>query len=195
MLGGWEETFKERLNENTFCDIELWDKERRLPEANLYVTDRREFSAIRNESILALKEFMDRRLQIDKNVNVSKSFTAFTKFAANENEIRDIYHSIAPDLSLADLAVEFQELQQRDALPKSKPHTVLQNIVKADNEHYYQNVSVGLGRILVCKPHSVDCERVISLHNKMKSTCSSSLKRQTMSDTVPLHKYECATSM
>ena len=157
MLGGWEETFKERLNENTFCDIELWDKERRLPEANLYVTDRREFSAIRNESILALKEFMDTRLQIDKNVNVSKSFTAFTKFAANENEIRDIHHSIAPDLSLADLAVEFQELQQRDELPKSKPHTVLQNIVKADNEHYYQNVSVVLGRILVCKPHSVDC--------------------------------------
>ena len=86
-------------------------------------------------------------------------------------------------LATAVLAVEFQELQQRDELPKSKPHTVLQNIiVKADNEQYYQNVSVVLGRILVCKPHSADCERVISLYSKIKSICSSSLKRQTMSD-------------
>ena len=47
LLGGWEEAFKERFNEeeNTFCDTELW-KRRRNPEANLYVTDRREFSVI-----------------------------------------------------------------------------------------------------------------------------------------------------
>ena len=91
------------------------------PEANLYATDRREFSAIRNESILALKEFLDIRLQVDKKV--SKSFTPLTKFTANENEIRDIHRSIAPELSLADLAVEFQELQQCTELPKTSPHT------------------------------------------------------------------------
>ena len=178
LLGGWEEAFKGRLyeEENTFCDTELWEKKKHNPEANLYVTDRREFSARRNESILALKEFMDIRLQVDKNV--SKSFTPFTKFTANENEIRDIHRSIAPDLSLADLAVEYQELQ----LPKTNPHTVLQNIVSAGNEQYYQNATVVLGRILVCKPHSADCERVILLYNKVKSICRSFLKRQTMSD-------------
>ena len=115
---------------------------------------------------------MDPRPQVDKNV--SKSFTPFTKFTANENEIRDIHHSIVPELSLADLAVEIQELQQCSELPKSNPHTVLHNVVKADNEKYYQNVSVVLGRILVCKPHSADCERVISLYNKVKSTYRSS---------------------
>ena len=47
-------------------------------------------------------------LLVDKEV--SKSFTPFTKFPANENEIRHIHLFIAPDLSLADLAVEFQEL-------------------------------------------------------------------------------------
>ena len=62
---------------------------------------------------------MDIRLQVDKNV--SKSFTPFTKFTANENEIRNIHHSIAPDLSLADLAVEFEELQQCNELPKTNP--------------------------------------------------------------------------
>ena len=123
---------------------------------------------------------MDISLQVDRNV--SKSFTPFTKFTVNENEIRDIHRSIAPDLSLADLAVEFQELQQCNELQKTNPHTVLQDIVNGGNEQYYQNVSVVLGRILVCKQHSADCERVISLYNKVKSICRSSLKRQTMSD-------------
>ena len=71
LLGGWEEAFKEKFDEegNIFCGIELWEKKRCRPEANLYVTDRREFSAVRNESILALKEFMDMRLQVDKNTS------------------------------------------------------------------------------------------------------------------------------
>ena len=96
LLGGWEEAFKERFNEeeNTFCDTGLWEKKRRNPEANLYVTDRRGFSAIRNESIFALKEFIDIRIQVDKNV--SKSFTSFTKFTANKNEIRDITAPLLP---------------------------------------------------------------------------------------------------
>ena len=123
---------------------------------------------------------MDVRLQVDKNV--SKSFTPFTKFTANESEIRDIHRSFAPDLSLADLAVQFQELQQCNELPKSNPHTVRQNIVKADNEQYYQNVSVMLGWILVCKPYSANCETVISLYNKVKLIFRSSLKHQMMSD-------------
>ena len=41
LLGGWEEAFKEKFDEeeNIFCGIELWEKKRRRPEANLYVTE------------------------------------------------------------------------------------------------------------------------------------------------------------
>ena len=67
LLGGWEEAFKEKFDEesNKFCGIELWEKTRRRTETNLNVPDRREFSAIRNKSILAIKEFIDQRLEID----------------------------------------------------------------------------------------------------------------------------------
>ena len=107
LLGGWEEAFKEKFNEeeNEFCGIKLWVKTRCRVEANLYVTDHRLFSAVRNESILAIKQFMDQRLKVNKNA--SKAFTSFTKFTANEDDIRDIHHSIAPDLSLANLAIQF----------------------------------------------------------------------------------------
>jgi hypothetical protein len=63
------------------------------------------------------------------------------------------------------LAIQYQELQHCNEIPKG----------------------IVLGRILVCKPHSADCERVISLYNKVKSTCTSSLKRQTMSDYLYIH--------
>ena len=56
LLGGWEHQFKENYDEeaNTFCGIKLWEKERRHPDANLFVTDRRKFSAIRTESVIAI---------------------------------------------------------------------------------------------------------------------------------------------
>ena len=58
---------------------------------------------------------------------------------------------------------------------------MLQTIVK-EGEKQYENLSIVLGRILICKPHSADCERVISLYNKIKFTCRSSLQQQTISD-------------
>ncbi|CAB4031786.1 E3 SUMO- ligase KIAA1586-like isoform X3 [Paramuricea clavata] len=155
LLGGWD-FIQRKLAFKESIQRKLWEKKRRRPEANLSVTDRREFSAVRNESILALKEFMDTRLKVDKNT--SKSFTPFIKFTANEDEIRDVHQSIAPDLSLANLAIQYQELQQCNEIPKGNPHTVLQSIVEADEEvgeQHYANVS--------------------------------SLKRQTMSDYLYIH--------
>ena len=75
VLGVWENEFKEKYDEeaNTFCGIKLWEKERRRPDANLFVTDGRKFSAIRNESVIAINTFVDKRLQVDRNA--SKSFT------------------------------------------------------------------------------------------------------------------------
>ena len=60
------------------------------------------------------------RLRVDKNT--SKYFTPFIKFTANE--IKDVHQSITPDLSLANLAIQYQELQQCNELPKGNPHTV-----------------------------------------------------------------------
>ena len=43
LLGGWENEFKEKYDEEakTFCGIKLWEKERRRPDANLFITDRK----------------------------------------------------------------------------------------------------------------------------------------------------------
>ena len=71
LLGGWENEFKERYDEeaNKFCGIKLWEKERRRPDANLFVTDHRKFSAIRNESVIVINTFVDKRLQVNRNAS------------------------------------------------------------------------------------------------------------------------------
>jgi len=43
----------------------------------------------------------------------------------------------------------------------------------------HSNVAVTLARILVCKPHAADCERIISAYNRLTSTFRNSLDRQT----------------
>ena len=80
LLGGWEEAFNENFDEqsNTFCGIQVWVKVRRHSEDNPYATDRRQFSAIRNDSIAAIKKFLNQRLKIDQNA--SKCFKMFHLF-------------------------------------------------------------------------------------------------------------------
>ena len=186
LLGGWENEFKERYDEeaNKFCGIKLWEKERRRPDANMFVTDRRKFGAFRNETVIAINTFVDKRLQVDRNA--SKSFTPFVKIMAAEDEIKDVRRSIAPDLDLANVAIQYQDLQDCAEMQKADPFSMLQNMLQGARDEY-SDVCVVLGRILACKPHSADRERVISLYNKNKSTCRSSFKRQTVSDYLYIH--------
>ena len=184
LIGGWEEAFKENFDEeaNTFCGIEVWEKEKRKCRSigtKKYITELRTFVQIRNESILSLKKFLDDRLDIDQKA--SKAFSLFTNFSALEEDIRDVHKSIAPDLDLANLAIQYQDVQDSATLCKDNPYILLQNLLKKHKEEY-EDLSVVLGRILVCKPHSADCERIISLYNIVKSADRSLLNRQTISD-------------
>ena len=162
LLEGWENQFKERYDgeANKFCGIKLWEKERRRPDANLFVTDRRKFSAIRYESVIAINTFIDKRLEVGRNP--SKSFTPFVKIMATEDEIKEVHRSIAPDLDLANVAIQYQDLQDYAEMQKADPFSMLQNMLQGARDEY-SDVCVVLGRILACKPHSADCERVISL--------------------------------
>lgn len=43
-------------------------------------------------------------------------------------------------------------------------------------------LAITLSRILVCKPQSADCERIISAYNRLKTNLKCNLARQTISD-------------
>eukprot|EP00795_Rhopilema_esculentum_P008999 gene8999-16642_t len=154
LLGGWENEFKERYDEeaNTFCGIKLWEKERRRPDANVFVTDRRKFNAIRNESVIAINTFVDKRLQVDRNA--SKSFTPFVKIMATEDEIKEVHRSIAPDLDLANVAIQYQDLQYCAEMQKADPFQHAAKHATRSKGNYYcliAKVDLNLVYTFVCE--------------------------------------------
>ena len=72
-------------------------------------------------------------------------------------------------------------LFRSDKGTNKNPFSMLQSMSQLARKEYHE-VSIVLGRILVCMPHSADCERLFLLYNKIKPTCRSSLQRQTISD-------------
>ena len=69
LTGGWEDSFVSKVDvQNKFYDIQLEVSSRRSGPTNLYVPDKRSFTAIRFEIIESLRNFLDERLSIDDEI-------------------------------------------------------------------------------------------------------------------------------
>ena len=90
----------------------------------------------------------------------------FIKLTATEDEIREVHHSIAPEMDLANLALQYQDMQCCDEFHNTNDFNMLQSMLQRAKKEYHE-VSVVLGPIHVSKPHSADSERLISLYSKM----------------------------
>jgi len=75
---------------HSIFDVELWTKQRRRQAGNLYVTDTRDFTAIRHDSLQAIQNFMSSRLSYDNTLieRCINIVTSFANFIANDNDIR-----------------------------------------------------------------------------------------------------------
>jgi hypothetical protein len=199
MLGGWEEVFAKDVKlvdgKSILFDVHLWSQQRRRQTANLFVSDKRDFVAIRHDSLLTLRNFMSSRLSFDDHFDSCiNSMFSFVKFTATDDDIRNVHQSMSPDVDLADLADAYKDAQflsQSQSSPQSagqsltKTRQLLTTLCQSSNSNTQENVSplvLTLSRILVCKPHSADCERIISAYNRLKSNSRSSLDQDTIID-------------
>ena len=118
LIGGWEETLASGVNQEdetmTLFGTELWEKARRNKQVNSFVTDKRVFSSIRNDTIESLQFFMIGRMCYDNVLlNGINSISAFSKFCATAEDIKNVHRIIAPDVDLALLAEEYTDIQLR----------------------------------------------------------------------------------
>ena len=199
MLGGWEEVFAKDVKlvdgESILFDVHLWSHQRRRQTANLFVSDKRDFVAIRHDSLLTLRNFMCSRLSFDDHLDscISSMFS-FVNFTATDDDIRNVHQSISPDVDLADLADAYKDAQflsqsqsslQSAGQSLTTTRQLLTTLCQSSNSNTQEKVSplvLTLSRILVCKPHSADCERIISAYNRLKSNSRSSLDQDTIID-------------
>ena len=179
ILGGWEETFKKAFDEEKgiFFEKVLWQKERRQSRMNQFVSETRNFNAIRSEILIAVENFMKNRLVLDDNVKAS--FSKFVKFTSEKDGICEVHDAVAPDIDLCVLADQYEEVKE-SSINKKDPKAILRALCTSMQE--YDALKTVLARILVCKPHSADCERLISAYSLMKTTSRNRLQRQTISN-------------
>ena len=182
LLGGWEETFNNNYNDEdeTFFGITLWQKERRnIRRRNQFVSERRNFNAIRFEILESLKNFMTTRLKLDNRLNASLAKVA--NFSANDDELREAHEAIAPDIDLATVAEQFDYIRESE-ICSSNVKEVLKQICTISRRDNYKELATVLARIIACKPHSADCERLVSAYTMLKTRSRSSLNRSTVSN-------------
>ena len=67
LTGGWEETFKNNVDSNTFYGIYLEVRSRRSNSHNQYVSERRSFDAVRLKITQALRNFLEEQLRLENH--------------------------------------------------------------------------------------------------------------------------------
>ena len=133
------------------------------------------------------------RLSFDTNLEQCiDSMQAFTTFSAKPQDIRNVHKVLMPDFNLASFADEYSDIQlhleeKKSATEPKSARAVLQYLTREARastceKNITSPVAVALARILVCKPHSADCERLISAYNRLKTANRSSLNRKTISE-------------
>ena len=138
------------------------------------------------------------RLQFDSTLNQCiDSVSSFINFTATSDDIRNVHSNIVPDLELAIIADEYADIQisqtqSRNVKSAQPAKQVLSDLcfgATSDTVNVNQpsELAVTLSRILVCKPHSADCERIISAYNRLKTFLRTSLDRDTISDYLYVH--------
>ena len=117
----------------------------------------------------------------------SSSVRAFCNFTATSEDIRAVWKLFVPDVDLAVLAQEYEDIQALSRKP-TDPRQVLCMICSSEYPLPSSLArSTTLARILVCKPQSADCERLISAYNRLKSSQRNSLEHATMGNYLYVH--------
>ena len=97
-LGGWKECIKEDLSvENKFHGIQLIGIQRRNETHHALVSDRRDFKAIRNETITSLSNFIEQRYKSDQG-SLSKPLKKL-KENITDQELKECHQSVVAEFN------------------------------------------------------------------------------------------------
>ena len=108
---------------------------------------------------------------------VISNLVSFTHFYADV-DLRAVHESVASDMDVAALSLEFHELAARVELASMSLPDMVKCLAESDE---YPTMLTDLSRILAAKPHSADVERCISANNLLKTSLRSALKLSTES--------------
>ena len=183
LLGGWEECLEKDLSvKNKFHGIQLIGRQRRNERHHALVSDRRDFKAIRNETITSLSNFIEQRYKSEQG-SLSK-LKPLKKLKENimDQELKECHQSIITDKSLAEFGLQYKEAASIPELNTAEnPTDLLTLLLRSSKSGNNMDVLItALARVIVGKPHSADVERLIKSYNVVKTIERSSISSETL---------------
>lgn len=152
------------------------------------------FKDVRVKILEALENFLTERfVKDDKLLDAITPFVSFNKDA----NIEEIHSLLAPDISLPNLYVQFNDFSNgADAIKEMNLNDIILKLSKTvESRSTYKELITVLARISACTPHSSDVERLISANNRLKTKQRSRISIQTENRYMyNVHSYEYTES-
>lgn len=184
LCGGFESNLCIAIS--TEGDGRTFFKDIELLSSPLSRREKESFSEVRKQIIDSLREYLGQRFEADDKI--LKTIDPFVKFVKDTN-IEEVHEMVAPDLTLANLYLQFQDIS--NSPDRFKDLSVNEIVVKlsksAESRDNFKEIITVLSRIAACTPHSADVERCISLNNVLKSKQRSNLCIETENKYIYIH--------
>ena len=197
-IGGWEELFLKSVTaDGNFFGYKLQELHRRV--TNVYVTTPRDFAAIRNEAVIAAKNFIEDRLESNEMMAFASIFNPFSisnalsadkeEFLLNygNEQVNNLCTKYMPDLLLGNVVNDWIEIKTALTSIDLTDVSFLQLLSKlfsfiATNDLVAHSGLEMLCRIASLSPHNMFVESCISSYDLIKDDDRLNLSRSTMND-------------
>lgn len=144
------------------------------------------FSEQRTEILILIQTYSDERFGADE-----RFLQKITPFIQTDADVKAIHELVAPDVSLPNLSLQFQDMTNIPELKSYAELSLKEILLKLsktiESRDNYKEIITVLARISACTPHSADVERCISSNNRLKTKLRSGLKVETENKYLFIH--------
>lgn len=180
LIGGFERNLTSQLKINEIDDNKVFFKSIKMQTVEIARTRRepKDFTEVRKSVLMALRTFLTDRFKIDEKL--FEQIDPFVEFEKNA-DIEKIHSMLAPDVEVASLSLQFQDVaNSRDIMKEKSLNEIIVYLSKTEaSRESYKELIIVLARIAACTPHSADVERCISADNILKTKLRSRLSIET----------------
>lgn len=179
LIGGFERNLTSQLTIDEEDDkVHFKSIELKTEDIGRTRREQKDFTEVRKSVLLSLQTFLTDRFKIDDEL--FEKIDPFVKFEKSA-DIEEIHSKLAPDLEVASLSLQFQDISNNPDIVKEKSlNEIIAHLSKTDaSRELYKELIIVLARIAACTPHSADVERCISANNILKTKQRARLSIET----------------
>lgn len=185
---GWEEALTRQLenvadNPNQFLkgiELNVGHANRFNAARQCIQNTRKSFANLRRTILNKLVDSIAVRFSTDEDMySILNPFVSFDRSSCSINIMRKVHALLAPDIDLALLCSQFNDISGNLQLKKMPNKKLIKHLAEHDSTSSYLEILTVMARLLAATPHSADVERTISANNLLKTDKRTQFKLET----------------